>query len=85
MTLDVAKNMPVRLRVDNSNVSQPYAVVTTKTCVRQGNFNRCEAFLPVEVVTRLNVPGKHQLFAFAYDGWCCESLASDPRILTTPK
>lgn len=86
MTLENAQTMPVRLRVDSTSQTAPYStLLPPRTCNRQGNFNVCEAFLPSDAVARINVPGRHLVYAFAFDGNCCESGPSDSWTITTPK
>jgi hypothetical protein len=75
MTIQQATAMPVRLRVDSSSPSAPYAVVVPPhNCARVTDTSSlCDAPIPQETVTRLNQNGRRELYAFAYDGNCCES------------
>jgi len=85
-TLDEAMNTIIRLRVDSmvSN-SEPYStLVAARKCNRQGNFYECEAYIPSDIVARLNVPGNHNLYAFVFDS-VGESGPSNNWTLTTPK
>ncbi len=87
MTLQNAMAMPVRIRVDNSALTAPFdTLVPPRTCERAGgNTYRCENYVPQGTVNRVNVPGKHAIYAFTFDGNCCESVPSSPWTLTTPK
>lgn len=85
MSLDVARQTPIRLRVDNPTMNRYYSSIFNPSCVRQGSFNLCEAFLPEGTVNQLNVPGKHQLFLFTFNGYYGESKPSEPWTLVTPK
>lgn len=85
-TLEQAMAMPVRLRVDNSAQSAAYStLVPPRKCDRRNRQYYCENFLPSAIVTRLNVPGKHLLYSYTFDGNCCESAPSTPWTLTTPQ
>jgi len=84
-SLQEAQTTPVRLRVDSPGISQPYTtLLPPRTCSTQGSNYECETFLPAEIVTRLNVPGKHNLYSYVFDGNCCESSPSQPWTITTP-
>lgn len=85
-TMEEAMVMPVRLRVDNPAMSAAYSTLAPpRTCVSMGSKQFiCEAFLPSDIVTRLNVPGRHLLYSYTFDGRCCESAPSDPWTVTTP-
>ena len=90
-SLSDANVMPVRLRVDSTALSASFTtLVPPRTCVRvtgitaTGAGYRCETKLPSAVVTRLNVRGTHRLYAFTFDGNCCESAASLPWTVVMP-
>lgn len=78
MAIEQAVYMPVRLRVDTTSTSAPYAtLVPPHTCARvTATSSLCDAPLPQATVNQLNVPGRRELYAFAFDGNCCESAAS---------
>lgn len=67
-TLADAQNTIVRLRVDTPNVAIPYStLVPPKLCTRQGSNFECEYYIPQDIVTRLNVPGKHELYSYTFN------------------
>ena len=78
MTIEQATQMPVRLRVDNPSPSAPYATVPPPlNCVRvTATSSLCDAPLPQATVDQLNQPGRRELYAYAFDGNCCESQPS---------
>lgn len=78
MTAAQAIQMPVRLRVDNPSPSAPFATVAPPhSCVTMTpTTHMCDGPLPQETVNQLNQPGRRELYAFAFDGNCCESAAS---------
>lgn len=86
MSLELAEILPIRLRVDNPSMNQPYAtLLPPRKCNRQGQGWECEAYIPPDAVTMINVPGRHEVYAFTFDGNCCESAASSPWTITTPR
>lgn len=85
MSQDLARVITVRLRVDNTSVSAPYATLEPpRVCTPQGQGWECEAYLPQLTVNSLNVPGRHDLYSFVFDGNCCESGPSNAWAITTP-
>ncbi len=81
-----AQNTLVRLRVDSPGISQPYStLVPPRICTTQGSNFECEYYIPQDVVTRLNVPGKHNLYSYVFDGNKGESDPSNPWTIQTPK
>lgn len=85
-TLNEAMTTIVRLRVDSTSVSAPYATLTPpRTCNRQGQGYECEAYIPANTVTSVNIPGRHDIYSFTFDGNCCESAPSGSWTITTPK
>lgn len=75
----------IRLRVDKSEISEPYSVlVPPRTCQKQGSNWLCEAYIPAAIVTKLNVPGKHELYSYVFDG-VGESEPSRSWTVTGPK
>lgn len=79
MPIEKAVTMPVRLRVDSPATSTPYQTLTPPlNCVPMSpTVSLCDAPLPQETVTRLNQNGRRELYAFAWDGNCCESRPSN--------
>jgi len=75
MSIEQATQMPVRLRVDNPAPSTPYATIPPPlNCVRvTATSSLCDGPLPQATVNQLNVPGRRELYAYAFDGNCCES------------
>jgi hypothetical protein len=84
-TLQDAQNTIVRLRVDTPNVAIPYStLVPPKLCTRQGSNFECEYYIPQDIVNLLNVPGKHELYSYVFNGNCCESAPSMSWTITMP-
>lgn len=83
-SLQDARNTIVRLRVNSSTMSLPYTTLLPPgVCTTQGSNYECEYSLPQDIVTLLNVPGKHNLYSFVFDRYG-ESQASQPWTITTP-
>jgi hypothetical protein len=75
MSADKAINMPMRLRIDSATPNGPFvAMPPPHSCVTQTpTTHLCDSPLPQGAVDLLNTPGRRTLYAFAFDGNCCES------------
>jgi len=75
MPADKAINMPMRLRIDSATPNGPFvAMPPPHSCVTQTpTTHLCDSPLPQGAVDLLNTPGRRTLYAFAFDGNCCES------------
>ncbi len=85
MSFDEAMTAIIRIRVDKPEISEPYSVlVPPRTCQKQGSNWLCEAYIPQAIVDKINVPGRHEVYSYVFDG-VGESEASRAWTVTSPK